>query len=55
MESPMVGMISSLEDAEKDRQLRSRIARTLNVPKKVRLEPSLAAALLAGLFDHPLK
>jgi hypothetical protein len=32
------------------RQLRSRIVQTLNVPLKVRLGPSLAAALLGGLF-----
>jgi hypothetical protein len=42
-----------LQDAEKDLQQRSRIARTLNVPKNVRLGSSLAAALLEGLFDHP--
>jgi hypothetical protein len=34
------------QDAEKIRQRRSRIVQTLNVPPRVRLEPSLAAALL---------
>ena len=32
---------------------RSRIVQTLNVPQRVRLGPSLAAALLDGLFEHP--
>jgi hypothetical protein len=32
---------------------RSRIAQTLNVPQRVRFGPSLAAALLNGLFEHP--
>jgi hypothetical protein len=41
------------QDAEKVRQLRSRIVQTLNVPQRVRLGPSLAAALLDGLFEHP--
>ena len=41
------------QDAEKGRQLRSRIVQTLNVPQRVRLGPSLAAALLDGLFEHP--
>ena len=41
------------QDAEKARQLRSRIVQTLNVPQRVRLGPSLAAALLDGLFEHP--
>ena len=44
---------SHIQDVEKGRQLRSRIARNLNVPRNVRLGPSLAAALLNGLFDHP--
>ena len=35
------------------RQRRSRIVQTLNVPQRVRLGPSLAAALLDGLFEHP--
>jgi hypothetical protein len=42
-----------LQDVEKGRQLCSRIARTLDVPKSVRLGPSLAAAALVSLFDHP--
>jgi hypothetical protein len=41
------------QDAEKARQHRSRIVQTLNVPLRVRLGPSLAAALLNGLFEHP--
>ena len=45
--------LSFWQDAEKVRQLRSRIAQTLNVPQRVRLSPSLAAALLNGLFQHP--
>jgi hypothetical protein len=43
-----------ITDVEKARQLRSRIVQTLNVPQRVRLGPSLAAALLSGLFEHPL-
>jgi len=38
---------------EKGRQRRSRIVQTLNVPQRVRLGPSLAAALLNSLFDQP--
>jgi hypothetical protein len=34
------------QDAEKVRQHRSRIVQTFNVPQRVRLGPSLAAALL---------
>jgi hypothetical protein len=41
------------QDAEKIRQPRSRIVKTLNVPQRVRLGPSLAAALLDELFEHP--
>jgi hypothetical protein len=41
------------QDVEKGRQLRSRVAPRLNVPKNVRLARSLAAALPDGLFDHP--
>jgi hypothetical protein len=41
------------QDVEKDFQRRSRIARNLNVPKSVRLGPSLTAALPEDLFDHP--
>ena len=40
-------------DVEKARQRRSRIVQTLNVPQRVRLGPSLTAALLNGLFEHP--
>src|SRR4029079_6967969 len=40
-------------DAEKVPQLRSRIVQTLNIPQRVRLGPSLAAALLDDLFEHP--
>ena len=36
---------------KKDRQLRSRIAQTLDVPKTVRLAFSLAAALLAAFLS----
>ncbi|MBU6432938.1 MAG: hypothetical protein KJS98_06440 [Nitrospirae bacterium] len=38
---------------EKCRQHRSRIVQILNVPQRVRLRSSLAAALLNGLFEHP--
>jgi hypothetical protein len=41
------------QDAEKILQLRSRFVQILNVPQRVRLGPSLAAALLEGLFEHP--
>ena len=44
----------SEQDAEKVRQQRSRIVQTLNVPQRVCLGPSLAAALLDGLFEHPV-
>lgn len=42
------------EDVETSRQRRSRIPRTLNVHETVRFGPSLAAALLNSLFEHPL-
>ena len=42
------------QDAEKVRRQRSRIVQTLNVPQRVRLGPSLTAALLDGLFEHPV-
>jgi hypothetical protein len=42
-----------VQDAEKACQQRSRIVQTLNVPLRVRLGPSLAAALLDSLFEHP--
>jgi hypothetical protein len=41
--------------AEKVRQQRSRIVQTLNVPQRVRLGPSLAAALLDSLSEQPAK
>ena len=41
------------QDVENARQRRSRFARTLNVPQRVRLGPSLAAALLDSHFEHP--
>jgi hypothetical protein len=41
------------QDAEKDRQRRSRIAQRLNVRPRVRFASSLAAALLYGLFAYP--
>jgi hypothetical protein len=40
------------QNAEKDRQRRSRIVQILNVPQRVRLRSSLAAALLDSLFEH---
>ena len=43
----------SQQDAEKVRQLCSRIAQRLNVPLRVRLATSLSAAALDGLFEHP--
>ena len=42
-----------MQDPEKDRQHRSRIDQILNVPQRVRLRSSLAAALLDNLFEHP--
>jgi len=42
-----------LTDVEKGFQLRSRIAQGLNIPDNVCLAPSLAAALLEDLFEHP--
>ncbi len=42
------------EDVQTSRQRRSRIPRTLNVHETVRFGPSLAAALLNALFEHPL-
>jgi hypothetical protein len=41
------------QQAEKVRRLRSRIVQTLNVPLRVRLGPSLAAALPDELFEPP--
>jgi hypothetical protein len=43
------------QDAEKVRQHRSRVVQTLNVPQRVRLGSSLAAALLNSLFEHPAR
>jgi hypothetical protein len=43
------------QDAEKVRQRRSRIVQTLHVPQRVRVGPSLAAALLDDLFEHPAR
>jgi hypothetical protein len=40
------------QSVEKAFQLRSRIAQRFNVPKKVRLTFSLAAALPEALFEH---
>jgi hypothetical protein len=42
-----------MQDVEKVPQRRSRVVQTLNVPQRVRLGPSLAAALLEELFEHP--
>ncbi|MGH7180909.1 MAG: hypothetical protein ACREJN_02910, partial [Nitrospiraceae bacterium] len=42
------------QDAETACQQRSRIVQTLNVPPRVCLGPSLAAALLNGLPEHPV-
>ena len=47
------GPVLFWQDAEKVRQHRSRVAQILNVPQRVRLRSSLAAALLNGLFEHP--
>src|SRR5262249_22324135 len=41
------------QNVEKGVQLCSRFAQGLDVPKKVHLNPSLAAASLASLFEHP--
>ena len=43
------------QDVETGRQLRSRVVQTLNVPQRVRLGTSLAAALLNSQFEHPAK
>ena len=42
-----------LQAVEKSRQLHSRIVQALNAQKRVRLELSLAAALLNGSFEQP--
>jgi hypothetical protein len=46
-------LASLIADVEKGLQLRSHIAQGLNVQKRVRLDLSLAAALLDDLFEHP--
>jgi len=51
--SSAASSLGPCQDAEKVRQRRSRIVQTLNVPQRVRLGPSLAAALLNSLFEHP--
>ena len=40
------------QDAETGRQRRARFAQGLHVPQRVRVGPSRAAALLAGLCEH---
>ena len=42
-----------MQAAEKARQRRSRVVQILNVPQRVRLGPSLAAAALGNRFEHP--
>jgi hypothetical protein len=42
------------QDAEKIRQLCSRVAQALNVRQRISFGPSLAAAALDGLFEHPV-
>jgi len=56
MRSPLLssGSAGLRLDAEKARQLRSRVAQRLNIPN-VRLASSLAAALLDSLFEHPAR
>jgi hypothetical protein len=46
-------VIAYWQAAEKVCQQRSRIVQNLNVPQRVRLRSSLAAALLDGLFEQP--
>jgi hypothetical protein len=45
---------ASWQAAEKVRQRRSRIVQILNVPQRLRLRSSLAAALLDELFEQPV-
>ena len=45
--------LTGWQDAEKLRQLRSRIVQILNVPQGYAFRSSLAAALLDGLFEQP--
>ncbi len=42
------------QDDEKVRQRRSHFTQRLNVRTRVRFASSLAAALLDGLFEHPV-
>jgi hypothetical protein len=41
------------QDAEKARQLRSRLIEILNVPLRVRLRIRFACGLADSLFEHP--
>ena len=50
----MRGFFYANQDAETVRQRRSRFVQILNVPQRARLRSSLAAALLDGLFEHPV-
>ena len=43
----------ALQDAEKARQLRSRLIEILNVPPRVRLRVRFASGLADSLFEHP--
>src|SRR5437867_9713303 len=54
MPPPCSRPVGHSEDVAKALQRRSRVAQGLNVQKGVRLGLSLAAALLGGLFQHPL-
>ena len=45
--------LGTYRNAETVLQRRSRIVLSLNVPQRVRVGPSLAAALLDELFEHP--
>lgn len=47
--------VTALQAVETVRQQRSRGAQRLNVRNGVRFASSLAAALLAGLFEQPSK
>jgi hypothetical protein len=48
-----IGPELTMQDVEKRRRLRSRVAQALNVPTTVRLGLSLAAALSNDAFEHP--
>ncbi len=41
------------QDAEKAFQRRSRLAKILNVPERVRLRFRLVCGLVGSLFEHP--